>query len=234
MSFEIPVKKARSYRETLVLSSEEEEGEHIGPEVKIIEYYQDALVQLYGNLENIPPIKKGGKRVWKFTTNQEEEEEGYIRLNRSQMCLLRGETFRGNWFIYLITLPPTVTSKTDSHVGWTTNPLVDIYLLNQGKTIYKHVDRNISMAIPHWKLDRVIGPLTCEEQAQYFANIWADGTRGMKSKRDKATFLSEATDSPLYTYTEKLGEGETIEILLDETYINDKFRKNLLQELNRK
>lgn len=230
MSFEIPTKKARSQRESITPGDQRDEEE-----MKILEYYGDALLQLYGTLENIPPVRQGTRRMWQFTTViEEEEEEGHIRLNRFQMSLLRGETFKGNWFIYLITLPSTVSSKTDSHVGWTTNPLIDIYLLNQGKTIYKHVDRNISMAIPHWKLDRVIGPLTCEEQAQYFAYIWADGTRGMKSKREKSTFLAEATDAPLYTFTEKLADGETIESLLNETPINNQFRNNLLQALNRK
>lgn len=200
-------------------------------EFDIVEYYRDTLSKLCGGAENIPPARERKRRSFRFTTK--EDGEGYIPLNRCQMCMIHGETFKGNWFIYLITLPSTVSSKTDSHVGWTTNPLVDVYLLNKGQTIYKHIDRNISMAVPHWKLDKVIGTLTCEEQAEDFAYMWVDGTRGKKSKREKAPFLSEASDAPLYTFTERLTEGETMESLLNNLCTSEEFRSFILGELNR-
>lgn len=200
-------------------------------EVDMIEYYRETLGKLFGGIENVPPMKEVERRSMEFSS--EVEEDGYVPLNRCQNSMVRGETFKGNWFIYLIALPSTVSSKTDSHVGWTTNPLVDIYLLNSGQTIYKHIGRNISMAIPHWKLDKVIGTLTCEEQAEHLAHIWTDNTRGKKSKRDKAPFISESADAPLYTFTEHLGE-ETMESLLRDAYISDEFRTTLLQELERK
>lgn len=221
MTFSIPVRKTKTKRDVF---PEEERVD----DFNISDAYRETLSKIYGN--HLPEVTEKKSRVFQFSSH-EKEEDGYIELNRVQMAMIKGETFKGNWFIYLITLPPSVSSKTDSHVGWTTNPLVDLYLLNKGCVIYKHIDRNIAMAIPHWKLDRVIGTLTCEEQAIYFAHMWVYGTRGKGSKRDKAPFLSEASDSNLFSFEEHLGEYESMENLLNSIYISQDMRSTLLEEL---
>jgi len=104
--------------------------------------------------------------------------------------------YKGRYFIYLMS--HSVISKTDSHVGYTTNPLVDLFCHNN----HLFVDRNTCMAAPHWMLDIVLGPFPSKEQAIECGRIWVDRTRGKESKRDKAEFLAETHNVDMYSFSE--------------------------------
>jgi hypothetical protein len=97
-------------------------------------------------------------------------------------------------------------SKTDSHVGYSTNPLLDLFCHNQRL----FVDRNTCMAAPHWMLDIVLGPFASKEQAVECGRGWVSRTRGKEPKREKAPFLASIYDVDMYSFrVEPATEGES-------------------------
>jgi hypothetical protein len=113
------------------------------------------------------------------------------------MCELSQQSYKGRYFLYLMS--HSVISKTDSHVCYSTNPLVDIFCHNRRLT----VNRNTCMAAPHWMIDIVIGPFASKEQAIECGRIWVSHTRGKESKRDKAEFLASISNVDIYSFKEK-------------------------------
>lgn len=150
--------------------------------------------------------------------NCESEGNGVINITLREMSMIRNETYCGNWYVYLMS--HTVTSKTDSYIGFTTNPLTDIYLLNQKKV---PDERNTSMAAPHWVLDQVNGPIICKDAAREFARIWTIGTRGKKSKRNRGVLVAKLSNTNHYTFERKLGEDENLENLLINSFTAPSF-----------
>lgn len=108
--------------------------------------------------------------------------------------------YQGKYFIFLMT--HAMNSKTDSFVGYTLNPILDVIRHND-KTYF---DRNTCMAAPHWILDIVMGPFICKEVAIDCARALVNGTRGKEAKRNKAPYLSTLYNVSLYRYNEKLQE----------------------------
>lgn len=119
-----------------------------------------------------------------------------ISVDGQQKCELTGEHYNGRYFVYLIS--HSVISKTDSHVGFSTNPLVDVYCHNQKLLI----DRNTCMAAPNWGIDVVLGPFTSKEAALACGRAWVSRTRGKEPKRKKAGFLASIFNVDMYSYVE--------------------------------
>lgn len=106
-------------------------------------------------------------------------------------------SYTGEYFVFLMS--HSVVSKTDSHIGYTTNPITSVY--NHNERIFP--DRNTSLAAPNWELDIVMGPFICKEEAIDCSRAWVNGTRGKVSKREKAPYLSRAYNVNMYTYKKK-------------------------------
>ncbi len=117
-----------------------------------------------------------------------------IRVDAQQKCELLSQPYKGRYFVYLMS--HSVVSKTDSHVGYSTNPIIDILCHNR-KIV---VDRNTCMAAPFWVLDIVLGPFSSLAEAVECARIWVSRTRGKEPKRDKGEFLAGVFDVDMYSY----------------------------------
>ena len=118
-----------------------------------------------------------------------------IEIDNLQRAELYEIQYQGKYFVFLMSLPHSIPNKTDSHIGYTTNPITNVYLHN-GRFI---IDRNTSQAAPNWELDIVMGPFVCRMAAYNCANAWVNGTRGKESKRAKAEFLSGVYNVNIYT-----------------------------------
>jgi hypothetical protein len=130
-----------------------------------------------------------------------EEEPGEEDVDAYEHALLCCDAeYKGRYFIFLMT--HAMNSKTDSFVGYTLNPILDVIRHND-KTYF---DRNTCMAAPHWILDIVMGPFICKEVAIDCARALVNGTRGKEAKRNKAPYLSTLYNVSLYRYNEKLQE----------------------------
>ena len=149
--------------------------------------------------------------VSKFMTSIERKVKKEVThidsLQKSELC---STPYTGKYFVFLMSLPHSIASKTDSYVGYTPNPIAEVYRHNHKLT----VDRNTCMAAPHWRLDIALGPFICKEVAIECGRAWVNGTRGKDSKRAKAAFLASAYNVNMYTYTEK--SERQIEDLLEE------------------
>lgn len=127
-------------------------------------------------------------------------EPGQGVLSARQMAHAQGRTFDGEYYTFLMS--HGVSSKTDSYVGYTTNPLRDVCLHNERKI----PDRNTAAAAGNWELDIVLGPFACKALAIDCGNTWVHGTRGKIPKRKKAPWLSKAYSVNLYDCRQRLRE----------------------------
>ena len=118
-------------------------------------------------------------------------------LERAQLC---GESFEGEFYTYMMS--HDVSSKTDSFIGYTTNPLRDVYMHNE-RLIH---DRNTGAAAGSWVLDVAMGPFPSRKCAMDCGRAWVDGTRGKQPKRKKAPFLSAAFGVNLFDRQQPLDE----------------------------
>lgn len=128
------------------------------------------------------------------STSEEEEGEGIMVIPKNIMTTLQGEQFRGSYYAFLMT-HPLRGKKTSAHIGYSTNPMLDVHLHN---TLAMN-DRTTSAAAPHWILDMVLGPFNSAELAIECTREWVSFTRGKESKRRKAYFLSRIYNVPLYS-----------------------------------
>lgn len=126
------------------------------------------------------------------------EEKGIIVVSKSILCTLEDRLFRGNYYTFLMT-HPLHGKKTSANVGYSTNPAYDVYLHNHLLTN----DRTTSAAAPHWILDMVLGPFVSVEVAIECSNDLVSNTRGMTSKRKRASLLSRIYNVPLYDVAKK-------------------------------
>jgi hypothetical protein len=125
--------------------------------------------------------------------------KGIMEIDNLQKSELYNISYDGKYFVFLMSLPQSVPNKTDSHIGYTPNPIANVYMYNE-KFIF---DRSTSMAAPNWELDIVMGPFICKKAAHNCANAWVNGTRGKESKRSKALYLSSVYNVNIYTYQKK-------------------------------
>lgn len=114
------------------------------------------------------------------------------------LSTLQRKPFLGLHYAFLMT-HPLFGKKTSANVGYSTNPMYDVHLHN---TLAIN-DRTTSAAAPHWILDIVLGPFISVELAIECTKEWVTHTRGKKSKRKKAYFLSRIYDVPLYAAATK-------------------------------
>jgi hypothetical protein len=131
-----------------------------------------------------------------------------IVLSSLDKCDLSMESYKGRYFIYLMSLSHPVVSKTDSHIGYSTNPLMDLYCHN-----HKLMgDRSTCIAAPYWMLDIVIGPFASKKQAVECGRVWVNQTRGKEPKRNKAPFLASISNADMFSFTREC--TQSIEDLL--------------------
>ena len=127
-------------------------------------------------------------------------EPGLGLITALQMAAVRVRSYEGGFYTYLMS--HNISSKTDSCIGYTTNPLRDVCLYNE-RII---ADRNTAAASGHWFVDIVLGPHPSLELAMECGKAWVDGTRGKVPKRKKAPFLAEAFNVNMYDCRVPLGE----------------------------
>jgi len=133
-----------------------------------------------------------------ITHKKAEENEGIIVVSKSILCTLENRLFTGNHYSFLMT-HPLYGKKTSANVGYSTNPAHDVYLHNHLLTN----DRTTSAAAPHWILDMVLGPFISVERAVECSKDWVNNSRGMTSKRKRASLLSRIYNVPLYDVAKK-------------------------------
>ena len=129
-----------------------------------------------------------------------------MRIDAQQKCELMSEPYKGRYFVYLMS--HSVISKTDSHVAYSTNPIVDIICHNH-RIAAPVIDRNTCMAAPFWVLDIVLGPFASLAEAIECARIWVNRTRGKEPKRDKGQYLASVFDVDMYSY--RVSSDQTLE-----------------------
>lgn len=126
------------------------------------------------------------------------ESENQLSLTRLEYVQMKGEIFEGDYYTFLMT--HNVSSKTDSYVGCTKNPLKEIYLHNEKKT----GDRTTAEAAPYWKPDIIMGPFFCRIEAIECGLALVNHSRGKKQKRLKAKELGRAYNVNVYDREERL------------------------------
>lgn len=126
---------------------------------------------------------------------------GHTRVSARTYREMRRQPYRGDYYLSLMS--HNVSSKTDSHVSFTKNPVRDIFLHNE-RLIPGPEARNTCVAAPHWQLDIVIGPFVCRGEALDCGHAWVRGTRGKKAKRKKAPVLAALYNKPLYDWRQQL------------------------------
>jgi len=117
---------------------------------------------------------------------------GSVELNNMEHCHLHSKTYTGEYFVFLMS--HSISGRTDSSVGYTTNPLREVCLRNQ---------RHFCEGDATWLLDIVLGPFSCMEIARDCGFSWVTGTRGKIPKREKAPYLSSAYCVAIYSYLKK-------------------------------
>jgi hypothetical protein len=126
------------------------------------------------------------------------ESENQLSLTRLEYTQMKCELFEGDYYTFLMT--HNVSSKTDSYVGCTKNPLKEIYLHNAKKT----GDRTTAEAAPYWKPDIIMGPFFCRIESIECGLALVNHSRGKKQKRLKAKELGQAYNVNVYDREERL------------------------------
>lgn len=120
--------------------------------------------------------------------------DGVAVISSVLMCALKRIPYRGVHYTFLMT-HALKGKKTSAHIGWSTNPMLDLHLHNSLGTN----DRTTSTAAPYWVLDMVLGPFICLNKAKACSKEWVSHTRGKPSKRKKGHLLSKLYDVNLYS-----------------------------------
>jgi len=120
-----------------------------------------------------------------------------VTLDALQLCQMHGVNYMGDHFVFLMS--HSISSKTDSYVAHTRNPLRDVYLHNTRRL----PDRNTCVAAPYWELDCVLGPFNSVAVAKDCGRMLVHGTRGKVPKRKKSPFLSQGFNVPLFDKSQR-------------------------------
>ncbi len=124
----------------------------------------------------------------------ENTEESIAVIPKSILCAIKNKINTGIYYTFLMT-HSLKGKKTSAHIGYSTNPMYDVYLHNN--LIIN--DRTTNTAAPHWVLDIVLGPFSCRNKAIECSKEWVNNTRGKPSKRKKGYLLSKVDAVNLYT-----------------------------------
>jgi hypothetical protein len=118
-------------------------------------------------------------------------EPGMVDLDNLEYCHLHSRTYTGKYFAFLLSHSVS-SNRTDSSVGYATNPLREVCLRNQ---------RHSCEGDATWLLDIVLGPFLCMEIARDCGFSWVTGTRGKTPKRHKAPYLSSVYNGDIYSFS---------------------------------
>mgnify|MGYP000509361440 CR=1 FL=1 len=129
-----------------------------------------------------------------------EAEAEVMTISGETLCTLENRLFRGIYYSFLMT-HSLQGEKTSANIGFSTNPMLDVYLHNNLLTN----DRTTKAAAPYWVLDMVLGPFPFKEKAVHCSEEWVSGTRGKDSKRKKAALLKIIHNVNLYDSGRPLG-----------------------------
>lgn len=121
----------------------------------------------------------------------EDYAAGTIELGNLARSLALDQTYGGEYFVYL--LIKSEPSRTNAHVGWSTNPLQAVCHLNA---------RQSASGGGGWELAAAVTPFTCPELAADFGQALVTGTRGYQSKMDKIPRLARSYNKSLYIYNQ--------------------------------
>jgi len=127
-----------------------------------------------------------------------EETPVVLAVPKHILCALEGSVYTGIYYAFLMT-HPLHGKKTSANVGYSTNPMHDVYLHNN----LLANDRTTSAAAPHWVLDMVIGSFISVEKAIECSNDWVSNSRGIESKRKRAPLLARINGVKLYSMQKK-------------------------------
>ncbi len=124
---------------------------------------------------------------------QRERESGAMVIDASTLALLEQRAYQGAYWAFMMT-HALQGKKTDTRIGYSTNPLL---------TIYRHNamlmgDRATSAAAPHWRADILVGTFASLAHVVCFCEDWVDGTRGKTSKRRHGHFLARINNKRIY------------------------------------
>lgn len=131
-----------------------------------------------------------------------DTEQRTLVLNNMEQCQSKNEIYTGEYFTLLVT--HSEPGRTNSYVGYTGNPLYEVYRYNAKHSADKHQGG--------WMVDMVIGPHSCKQAAMDCGLSWVTLTRGKEPKRDKGPWLSAAYNRPIYTFTKE--PAQSLEHLL--------------------
>lgn len=124
--------------------------------------------------------------------------DGTLTLGNLARCQAQGCLYTGECFAYMLT--QNEPGRTNSHVGYSANPLREACLYNA-----RHKRHSGSLG-GGWRLEGASGPFTCVEHAIDYCQSLVMGTRGKEAKCIKMPWLSSAYDKPLYSYSESRPE----------------------------
>ena len=125
---------------------------------------------------------------------QRERDSGVMVVSARQLALMENRVFRGEFYAFLMT-HSLQGKKTDTHIGYSTNPILEIHKHN---TLQIN-DRTTNTAAPHWRADIVIGPVHCLRKVILLCEDWVRGTRGKDSKRKRALVLARMYGVDIYS-----------------------------------
>lgn len=142
-----------------------------------------------------------------------------VELTNHEECFARNVNYTGEYFTILITHADP--QRTNAYVSYTANPFTDVYRYN-----VKQAQRLAQepVAGDDYRVAVVIGPHICKHAAMDNGLSWVTLTRGAPKKLDKANWLSEVYNRPIYwsdqaaalTTEEEESEAEDLGALLSE------------------
>jgi hypothetical protein len=121
---------------------------------------------------------------------------GTLELGNLAVCQALERVYTGEYFAYLLT--QSEPGRTNSLVGYSTNPLREVCLYNARQ----------ERASGGWMLDAAVAGFTCKEEAADFGQSLVTGTRGKDAKRDKIPWLATAYNKQLYSYKQQPAVGD--------------------------
>ena len=123
-----------------------------------------------------------------------EKKKPTVELGNLARSQLLDRTYEGEYFAYLLT--KSEPGRTNSHVGWSTNPLRDVCQLNARQQASASGDGG-------WELAAVVAAFSCPEWAADFGQALVTGTRGYVSKLEKIPVLAAQNNKRLYIYKQQ-------------------------------
>ena len=169
----------------------------------------------YNSTKRVEPVKKEeeeegegeGEGVqlslkWENTINN-----GMISLSHLEYAQLMCMTFEGEYYVFLMT--HRIASKTDSFIGYTKDPLRDIYLHNSKKKM----DHTTAAAAPYWVPNIILGKFFSRMEAIECGLIWVNKARGQNRKKERGEWLGQAFYSNVYDIDKEMSDDTFKEYL---------------------